>query len=69
MFANRYIFSAIDPINGDSFHLIGWNDVSIKHTYKSIEEQKQLLDDAVAEWMADSERMQKLTGYSWILEQ
>jgi len=33
--------------------------ITANKIFKSIEEQKQLLDDAVAEWMADSERMQK----------
>ena len=27
-FANRYLYSAIDPISGDSFHLAGFDDVS-----------------------------------------
>lgn len=27
-YANRYLYSAIDPINGDNFHIIGFNDVN-----------------------------------------
>jgi len=26
-FINRYLYSAIDPITGDNFHLLGFNDV------------------------------------------
>ena len=31
-YANRYLYSAIDPIDGDNFHIIGWNDVNTKYT-------------------------------------
>ena len=31
-FANRYLYSAIDPITGDNFHLIGLNDVNTLNT-------------------------------------
>ena len=27
-YGNRYLYSAIDPINGDNFHIIGFNDVN-----------------------------------------
>ena len=27
-FVNRYLYSAIDPINGDNFHIYGFNDVN-----------------------------------------
>jgi len=30
-FVNRYLYSAIDPINGDSFHLMNMNDVNAKN--------------------------------------
>jgi transposase len=135
-YANRYLYSAIDPIKGDSFHIIGWGDVSTMHadkfieklkenypnnhillvwdnapfhrpkilrrhmdvtilflppyspmlnpverffgelrkvtankTFNSIEEQQKLLNDEVALWIKGKERMKKLTGYGWIIEQ
>ena len=30
-FINRYLFSAIDPIEGESFHLLGWDDIRTSH--------------------------------------
>ena len=27
-YSNRYLYSAIDPITGDNFHIIGFNDVN-----------------------------------------
>lgn len=42
-YANKYLYSAIDPITRDNFHLIGSNDVNevlqrnfLKHYVKSI---------------------------------
>jgi len=34
-FINRYLYSAIDPITGENFHLLGFNDVKCCH-YKKI---------------------------------
>lgn len=31
-YANRYLYSAIDPINGENFHIIGFNDVNANIT-------------------------------------
>jgi len=31
-YISRYLYSAIDPINGESFHLMGFDDICSKHT-------------------------------------
>lgn len=31
-FSNRYLYSAIDPINAEAFHLMGFNDASTEQT-------------------------------------
>ena len=31
-YANRYIYSAISPIDGDSFHIIGFSDANTETT-------------------------------------
>jgi len=36
-FINRYLYSAIDPITGDNFHLLGFNDVNAAITKKFLE--------------------------------
>jgi hypothetical protein len=36
-YANRYLYSAIDPITGDNFHLIGFNDVNASITKKFLD--------------------------------
>lgn len=37
-FANRYLFSAIDPIEGDNFHVMGWNNIDSRHSLAFLEE-------------------------------
>jgi len=36
-YINRYLYSAIDPITGDNFHLLGFNDVNAAITKKFLE--------------------------------
>ena len=36
-FINRYLYSAIDPITGENFHLLGFNDVNATITKKFLE--------------------------------
>ncbi len=36
-YSNRYLYSAIDPINGDSFQYIGFSDVNAKVTKKFLD--------------------------------
>ena len=31
-YSNRYLYSAIDPINGDNFHILGFSDVNASIT-------------------------------------
>ena len=38
-------------------------------TYKDIAQIEKLLDSEVTSWMADKERMKKLTFWDWIGEQ
>jgi len=135
-YSNRYLYSAISPQHGDSFHIIGFNrtdtqstnifldalqehypsthniviwdnapfhkpailhskenltiltlpsygqelnpverffgemrKITANRTYVDIAELEKLLDDEVAIWMADKERMKKLTYWKWIEEQ
>lgn len=37
-YANRYMFSAISPLDGDSFHLIGFNDANTQTTNAFLDE-------------------------------
>jgi len=39
-YANRYLYSAIDPITGDNFHLIGLSDVNAMNTKIFLEKLK-----------------------------
>ena len=130
-YSNRYLYSAISPQQGDSFHIIGFNrtdtqstniflDALQEHypdthniviwdnapfhkpvilhskltlpsygqelnpverffgemrkatanrTYTDIAELEKLLDDEVAAWMVDKDRMKRLTYWKWIEEQ
>jgi len=135
-YSNRYLYSAISPQDGESFHLIGFNRTDTKSTdifleallehypdthniliwdnapfhkpailhskehltllnlppygqelnpverffgemrkatanriYKDIAELEKLLDEEVALWMGDKERMKRLTYWEWIKEQ
>ncbi len=43
--------------------------VTANRTYTNIEELEKLLDDEIAIWMADKERMKRLTYWEWIEEQ
>lgn len=40
-FSNRYLYSAIDPITGDNFHIIGFNDVNAAITKKFLTALKE----------------------------
>jgi len=44
-FINRYLYSAIDPITGDNFHLLGFNDVNAAITKKFLEALKERYSD------------------------
>jgi len=135
-YANRYLYSAISPVDGDSFHIIGfgsadsattdifldaiqehypdthniviWDNapfhkprrlhtkenltilplpsygqelnpverffgemrkVTANRIYKDIAMIEKLLDNEVANWMEDKQRMKKLTYWNWIAEQ
>jgi len=135
-FINRYLYSAIDPITGDNFHLLGFNDVNaaitktfldalleqyrnyhilliwdnapfhrkkelqeIEHLtpmflpsyspelnpverfygevrkstanrlFKDIDTQKNIIEEEVVKWMKDTQKIQNLCGYEWIIEQ
>jgi transposase len=135
-YSNRYLYSAIDPINGDNFHILGFPDVNASITkiflealvekykdyhivmvwdnapfhrkkelhqikgltpvylpsyspelnpverfygevrkstanrlFKNIEIQKNIIEDEVVTWIADTKKTQKLCGYEWIIEQ
>jgi len=135
-YSNRYLYSAIDPINRDNFHILGFPDVNASITkiflkalvekykgnhivmvwdnapfhrkkelhqidgltplflpsyspelnpverfygeirkstanrlFKDIDIQKNIIEDEVLIWMADTEKTQKLCGYEWIIEQ
>ena len=37
-YANRYLFSAISPLDGDGFHIIGFNDANTATTNAFIDE-------------------------------
>lgn len=40
-FCNRYLYSVIDPLQGDSFHLIGWDDVNSRNIHLFIDALKE----------------------------
>jgi len=47
-FANRYLYTAIDPINGESFHLMGFDDAATLQTHAFLGAlQKQFPDDHI----------------------
>lgn len=135
-YSNSYLFSGVNPLSGESFHLIGFPDMntdtinrflleikkeySNKHvfivwdnapthrpiihkiiegltliqlpsyspelnpaerffeeirkstankTFESLQEQEKIIEEEVLLWMKDKERMKKLIGFDWILEQ
>jgi hypothetical protein len=37
--------------------------------FENIEYQEAVIDEEVAKWMDSPEKMKKLAGYGWILEQ
>lgn len=136
MFSNRYLFSAVDPIHGDSFHLIGFEENTSRHVsiffdaleknypdkhiilvydnapshrpkivreretitciflppyspelnpverffeeirkatanqiFETLEEQEEVIAEAVRVLSGDVEKMKQLLGYEWIKEQ
>lgn len=44
-FDNRYLYSAIDPINGDNFHMIGFNGVNADTTKLFLDRLKEEYKD------------------------
>lgn len=40
-YSNRYLYSAIDPIDGENFHIIGWEKVTTYYTKRFIEVLKE----------------------------
>ena len=40
-FLSSYLFTAINPLNGDSFHLLGFDDMSISSEYIFLTELKK----------------------------
>jgi len=40
-FISRYLYSAVDPVTGDNFHLLGFNDVNAAITKKFLEALKE----------------------------
>lgn len=44
-FANRYLYSAIDPIEGDSHHLMGFDDTSTEQTNLFIQSLQESYPD------------------------
>ena len=51
-YSNRYLYSAIDPITGDNFHIIGFNDVnaSITKTFLKALREKFIDNHIVLVW-------------------
>lgn len=41
-FLNSYLFTAINPLNGDTFHLLGFNDMSTETEYIFLTELKKI---------------------------
>ena len=44
-FVNRYLYSAIDPINGDNFHIYGFNDVNTLNINVFLKELQKFYND------------------------
>lgn len=44
-YSNRYLYSAIDPINGDSFHLLGFDDTTTQQSDIFLDQLKQRFID------------------------
>ena len=44
-FVNRYLYSAIDPINGDNFHIYGFNDVNTLNINIFLKELQKFYND------------------------
>ena len=44
-YVNRYLYSAIDPINGDSFHMYKMPDVNTLTTKKFLDELRKFYKD------------------------
>jgi hypothetical protein len=44
-YVNRYLYSAIDPINGNNFHMIGFSDINTFSTNKFLENLKKEYKD------------------------
>ena len=44
-YANRYLYSAIDPITGDNFHIFGFKDVNTLNTKIFLKELKKFYED------------------------
>jgi transposase len=44
-YANRYMYSAISPLDGDSFHLIGFNDANTQTTNAFLNELQKNYSD------------------------
>lgn len=44
-FVNRYLYSAIDPINGDNFHIYGFNDVNTLNINVFLKELQKFYKD------------------------
>lgn len=45
MFSNRYLFSAVDPINGESFHLMGFEENTSRHVSIFLDELEKKYTD------------------------
>lgn len=45
MFSNQYLFSAVDPINGDSFHLIVFEENTSRHVSIFLDELEKKYTD------------------------
>jgi transposase len=44
-YANRYLYTAIDPINGESFHLMGFDDAKTEQTDIFLTQLQQQFND------------------------
>ena len=52
--------------NGDSLEI---RKSTANRLFENIEFQEAVIDEEVAKWMDNPEKMQELVGYNWILEQ
>lgn len=92
-FSNRYMYSAIDPINGETFHLMDFDDAATNQTdtfIKALQERffgemrkftankiftqgiqalSETVEKAVLKLCSNTEAIQRLTGYDWIMQQ